>query len=170
MYCKPTDHWSACLKRVKDAIRDTTDPAVALAAAFEWAERYRQLYEAQPQATWTATDQQRLEDVLQKLWDESVGQYLDPAALAWAMALAKYAKSLSAMLEWMSAPGAVFFYALLAPSPTASEFTAARPENKEINDLLFSKFSPPVQGTIELRYPPLVNRAYEEFTGGDTLP
>lgn len=170
MYCQPTDHWSACSKRVKDAIRNTSDPAIALSAASEWAERYRRLYEANPQPTWPATDQQRLEAVLEKLWDESLGQYLDPITLAWDMALARYAMTLSAALEWMGGPAALFFYALLAPSPVANDFTAAKPDNEEINRLLFSKFPPPVQGTIQLRYPPYVNRAYQECTGGGGLP
>lgn len=170
MYCNPNDHWSACAKRVKEAIRTTNDPTAALAAASEWSVRYRMLYEANPQETWTATDQERIEDKLQDLWDDAVGQYLDPAALAWAMALAKYAKTLAAMLEWMSAPAAAAFYVLLAPSPIANDFTAAKPENTEINNLLFSKFPHPVQQTIRLRYPPTVNRAYEEATGGNGLP
>lgn len=170
MVCQASDHWSVCAKRVQDAIRGTNDPAVALAAALEWSERYRRLYEANPQTTWTQDDQARLDRAMNKLWDEALGKYLDPAALAWALLLAKYAKTLSGMLEWTGGRAAIFIYALLAPSPIANDFTAAKPENETISRLLFTKFPPPLQRTIELRYPPYLHDAYSESTGGSTLP
>jgi hypothetical protein len=170
MYCQPSDPWFACAKRVKDAIRNTNDPAVALAAAGEWGERYQALYKANPQSNWPLDDQALLEAALEKLWEEGVGQYLDPVSLAFAMALARYAKSLSAVVEWLGGAAAVFFYALLAPSPIANDFTAAKSDNEEIARLLFSKLPQPTQGTIQIHYPAYVRRAYEECKAGGTLP
>jgi len=169
MYCKPTDHWSACAKRVKDTIRGTNDPAVALAAAIDWSERYRALYVANARDSWSPDDQTRLESALEGLWDEGVGKYLDPSTIAWEMLLARHAKTLSAMLELLRAPGAIFFYALLAPSPIANDFTAAKPENEEIARLLFTRFPVSVQNTLKLHYTPYANDAYKSCTG-NVLP
>ena len=145
MVCQASDHWSVCAKRVQDAIRNTNDPSVALAAAFEWSERYRRLYDANLQSTWTQNDQARLLQAMDALWEEALGKYLDPASLAWELLLAKYAKTLSGILEWGGGPAAIAFYALLAPSPIANDFTAAKPENETISSLLFAKFPPPVE-------------------------
>ncbi|WP_298623228.1 hypothetical protein [uncultured Zoogloea sp.] len=148
---------------------ETNDPAVAIAAASEWANLYRALYLANAQATWTASDQDRMEDALEKLWDESVGKYLDPADIALDAALERFAPTLAAMVGWLSAPATVFFYALLAPSPVANDFTEAKLANNEISELVLSKLPVPTQGVIQLRFTPYVNGAFQECKGG-TLP
>lgn len=170
MYCQPSHPWYECAKRVKDAINNTNDPVVALAAAAEWNEKYRQLYVANAQASWTPTDQDNLDKALDTLWDESIGKYLDPANVALDMALERFAPGLAAVVGWLSAPAVVFFYALLAPSPVANDFTAAKPDNDEITRLVLAKLPVPTQSTIALRYTPYVNEAYKQCKPGGGLP
>lgn len=170
MYCQPGEFWASCAKRVKDAIRNTDDPLVALDAATEWSARYRQLYDANPRSTWTSSDQDRFEDAADTLWDELIGQYLNPANLMLALAIKKYFKTLSAALEWMTKPQLLFFYALLAPSPIANDFTEAKADNEEIAALLREKLPPISDATLEERYPMLFERIYEEVKGVKPLP
>lgn len=168
--CSSSDFWATCAKKVKAAISKTDDPKLVLAAATEWSERYNALYRAHQQRGWSASDQERLELAMEKLWDEGVGQYLDPAGLALALALKRFLPSIAAAVEWASAPQVVMLYALLAPSPIANAFTEARPVNAEINALLASKLPHATRQTIRTRYPELFRKAFEQARPGAKLP
>lgn len=160
--CAAADPWFACAKKVKIAIKSTNDLKVALAAASEWAVRYDILYKAHARDTWTWDDQVMLQQVAEKLYDEALGKYLDPASLAFGLALAKYLPKLAAALEFAGSAAVTGFIVLLAPSPVANDFTEAGSDNKEINALLMSKMPPSTLLTIQQRYPDLFNKAFTE--------
>lgn len=160
--CHATDRWFECSQKVKKAMKATSDPKVALAAASEWAVRYDALYKANARDTWTWDDQVMLQQLTEKLYDDLLGKYLDPASLAFGYALAKYLPKLAAALEFAGGAAVTTFIALLAPSPVANEFTEAGPDNKEINTLLMSKMPPTTLSTVKQRYPELFNKAYSE--------
>lgn len=163
--CQPNDAWFRCADKVKKAIKGTNDPKVALFAGTEWAERYDQLYKASARDTWTITDQEMLEQAMSKMWDETVGKYLDAPTLAFGLALARYFPKLAATLEMAGGAYVTFFITLLAPSPIANDFTAAGTDNAEINKLVMSKLPPLGAMTIQQRYPELFSRAYEKVKG-----
>lgn len=158
--CVPSDRWFQCSEKVREAIQATDDVNVALAAASEWADRYEGLYRANAQSSWPWSDQEMLRKAIDKLYDEALGDYLDPGALAFGLALAKYLPRLSAALEFAGSAPASGFLLLLAPTPIANDFVQAGPSNKRINDLLKSKLPPTTLLTIEQRYPELFNKAY----------
>ena len=160
--CAAADPWFACAKNVKAAIKSTNDLKVALAAASEWAVRYDALYKAHARATWTWDDQVMLQQVAEKLYDEALGKYLDPASLAFGLALAKYLPKLAAALEFAGSAAVTGFIVLLAPSPVANDFTEAVSDNKEINALIMSKMPPSTLLTIQQLYPALFNKAFIE--------
>jgi hypothetical protein len=160
--CAPSDRWFQCSEKVKQTIQATSDVEVALAAASEWADRYEALYKANAQSSWPWSDQEMLRKAIEKLYDEALGKYLDPAALAFAMALAKYLPRLAAVVEFAGGAAMSGFVVLIAPSPIANDFTQAGPDNKRINDLLKSKLPPTTVLTIQQKYPELVNKAYIE--------
>lgn len=168
--CGNNDFWADCAKKVKTAISQTNDPKVALGYAAEWGDRFDQLYRANVQRGWAASDQERLKQAMDKLWEESIGQYLDPAGLGLAPAIKRYLPSAAAALEWASAPQTVMFYTLLAPSPIANSFTEARPINTEINALLASKLPSATRQTIKDRYPELFRKAFEMPKTGTKMP
>lgn len=163
--CQPRDAWFVCADKVKKTIKSTDDPIVALAAGTEWAERYDHLYKANARNSWTITDQQMLEQLMVKMWDEVIGQYLDAPTLAFGLALARYFPKLAATLEMAGGPYVTFFVTLLAPSPIANDFTAAGMDNAEINKLVMSKLPRLSELTIKQRYPELFRQAYEELKG-----
>ena len=167
--CALADRWFQCADKVKKAIQATTDVKVALAAAAEWADRYEALYRANAQTSWSWTDQQMLQKAMEKLYDEGLGKYLDPAALAFSLALAKYLPRLAATLEFAGSAVVSGFVVLLAPSPIANDFTAAGPDNKKINELVVSKLPQTTYLTIRHRYPELFNRAYHEVQAAKKL-
>lgn len=160
--CAPSDKWFECSKKVQTAIKATNDLNVALAAASEWAARYDALYRANAQKSWPWSDQEMLQMAIEKLYDEALGKYLDPASIAFGLALAKYLPRLAATLEFAGSASFSGFLMLLAPSPIANEFTEAGPDNKKINALLTSKMPPTTLLTIEQRYPELFRRGYAE--------
>jgi len=168
--CNATDFWADCALKVKKAIKSTNDPAVALEAAAEWAERYTELYAANSRDTWTPTDQEMLEEAMKKLWDEAVGKYLDPAGLALSLGLLKYFPKLAATLELAGSAPVAFFVTLLAPSPIANDFTAALADNKEINELLMQKLPALTSLTIKDRYPELFRQGFQKAKGQAVLP
>lgn len=168
--CGANDFWADCAKKVKAAISKTDDPKVALAAAAEWGDKFNTLYLANAQKGWSASDQDRLQQAMDLLWDESIGKYLDPAGLAFDLALKRYLPSIAAAMSWASTPQVVFLYGLLAPSPIANSFTEARPFNSEINALLATKFPPSTAQTIKERYPELFRRGLEKSTNGMKVP
>jgi hypothetical protein len=136
MICSESEHWSSCAQKVKQAIANAGSAEDALAAGNEWARQYRRLYDQSARTEWTASDQQRLEDGMSRLFDETVGEYLDPAALALSLALSRYFPTLAAVIGLASKPVVQAFYVLLAPSPIANDFTEATPANEEINLLI----------------------------------
>lgn len=160
--CAAADPWFACAKKVKTAIKSTNDLKVALAAASEWAVRYDNLYKAHARDTWTWDDQVMLQQVTEKLYDEALGKYLDPASLAFGLALAKYLPKLAAALEFAGSVAVTGFIVLIAPSPVANDFTEAGSDNKEINALIMSKMPPTTLSTIQQRYPDLFNKSFTE--------
>lgn len=160
--CAATDKWFECGQKVKTAMKATNDPKVALAAASEWAVRYDALYKANARDKWTWDDQVMLQQLTEKLYDEALGKYLDPASLAFGLALAKYLPKLAAALEFAGGAAVTGFIVLLAPSPVANDFTEANPDNKEINSLVMSKMPPATLLTVKQRYPELFNRAFTE--------
>ena len=163
--CHPNDAWFKCADKVKKAIKSTDDPKVALSAGTEWAARYDQLYKANARDTWTITAQQMLEQAMSKVWDDTVGKYLDAPTLAFGLALARYFPKLAATLEMAGGPYVTFFITLLAPSPLANDSTAASADNAEINKLVMSKLPPLGAMTIQQRYPELFREAYEKVKG-----
>lgn len=165
MVCKPNDFWADCASKVKTTIRKTQDPAVALSAGAEWADRYMLLYKANARDTWPFDDQKMLEEAMTKLWDESVGKYLDPATLAFGLALAKYFPRLAAAVELAGGPQVTAFVILLAPSPISNDFTAARSDNMAINKLVMERLPLPGAMTIRQRYPELFERSYTKVKG-----
>jgi len=169
MICDAADGWAACSAKVKAAIVKANTPQEALAAAQVWAERYERLYAAQPAGSWTASDQQRLQDAAERLFDEAIGKYLDPAGLALEMALERYLPSLAALLGIVNGAWVAGFYMLLAPSPIANDFTAAKPVNDEINQLLFDKIDRLMPLNWRADYASMMQRAYEEAKGGGGL-
>ncbi len=164
--CAPADRWFQCSEKVKKAIEATSDVKVALAAASEWADRYEALYKANAQTSWPWSDQEMLRSVIEKLYDEALGKYLDPSALAFSLALAKYLPRLAAAVEFAGGAAVSGFLVLIAPSPIANDFTQAGPDNKRINDLLKSKLPPTTLLTIQQRYPELFNKAYIDVQAG----
>lgn len=168
--CGANDFWAVCATKVKTAISATGDPKVALAAAAEWGDRFGALYRANAQKGWTASDQDRLQQSMDKLWNESIGQYLDPAGLALALALKRYLPSIAAAIELASAPQVVVFFGLLAPSPIANSFTEARPINAEINALLATKLPSTTWLTIKDRYPELFRKGFEQTRASPKMP
>ncbi|WP_148667301.1 hypothetical protein [Bradyrhizobium symbiodeficiens] len=168
--CAAADHWSTCAKKVKTAIKNTNDATTALAAASEWSERFRALYKANPQSAWTLTDEEKFEAGMEALWDELVGQYLNPATFAFGLALKKYFPTLAAALEWAGSGYVTAFVLLVAPSPVANDFQEARSDNKEINDLLKAKLPTSITQNVLSRYPELFRKGYEAAKGEHTLP
>ncbi len=160
--CVPTDRWFQCSAKVEQTIQATSDVKVALAAASEWADRYEALYRANAQTSWPWSDQEMLRRVIEKLYDEALGKYLDPASLAFGLALAKYLPRLAAAVEFAGGAAVSGFVVLIAPSPIANDFTQAGPDNTRINDLLKSKLPPTTLLTIQQRYPELFNKAFVE--------
>ncbi|RYG94728.1 MAG: hypothetical protein EON58_15625 [Alphaproteobacteria bacterium] len=160
--CAAADPWFACARKVKTAIKSTSDFKVALAAASEWAVRYDVLYKAHARDTWTWDDQVMLQQLIEKLYDEALGKYLDPASLAFGLALAKYLPKLAAALEFAGGAAVTGFIVLLAPSPVANDFTEAGTDNKEINALIMSKMPPTTLSIIQQRYPDLFNKSFTE--------
>jgi hypothetical protein len=160
--CAVADKWFECGQKVKTAINGTSDLTVALAAASEWAARYDALYKAHARGTWTWDDQIMLQHLTEKLYDEALGKYLDPASLAAGLALAKYLPKLAAAVEFAGGAAVTTFIVLLAPSPVANDFTEAGPENKKINELVMSKMPKPTLVIVSERYPELFNRAFTE--------
>ena len=160
--CAAADKWFECSQKVKTAIKATNDPKVALAAASEWAVRYDALYKANARDKWTWDDQVMLQQLTEKLYDEALGKYLDPASLAFGLALAKYLPKLAAALEFAGSAAVTGFIVLLAPSPVANDFTEAGLDNKEINALAMSKMPPTTLLTVKQRYPELFNKAFTE--------
>ena len=160
--CAQKDRWFECAERVKAAIQATKDVNVALSASTEWAERYDALYRANARDTWTWSDQEMLNKAMEKVYDEALGQYLDPASLAFQQALKRYLPRLATVLELAGGAAVTGFIVLLAPAPTANDFTAAGPENKKINDLMLSKLPPTTVFTIKQRYPELFNKAMSD--------
>jgi hypothetical protein len=160
--CVAADKWFECGQKVKTAIKGTSDFSVVLAAASEWAVRYDALYKAHARDAWTWDDQVMLQQLTEKLYDEALGKYLDPASLAFGLALAKYLPKLAAALEFAGGAAVSGFIVLLAPSPVANEFTEAGPDNTAINALVMSKMPPITLVTVRERYPELFNRAFTE--------
>lgn len=167
--CAANDKWFECAKKVKAAIDGTNDLKVALAAAAEWADRYEALYKANAQTSWTWSDQDMLRKAMEKLYDEALGKYLDPASLAFDQALRKYLPRLAAAMEFAGSAAVSGFVVLLAPSPIANDFTAAGPENKAINALLAKKLPATTQKTIRDRYPQLFDKAFIEAKASKQL-
>ncbi|MFB6451232.1 hypothetical protein [Bradyrhizobium tunisiense] len=168
--CAAADHWSMCASKVKAAIRNASDATVALAAAGEWSKRFGALYKANPQSAWTLTDEEKFEAGMEAIWDEQVGQYLNPATLAFGLAVKKYFPTLAAALEWAGSGYVNAFVLLVAPSPVANDFQEARSDNKEINDLLRAKLPMPIIQTIQSRYPELFRKGFEAAKGEHTRP
>lgn len=161
--CVASDKWFECAKKVKAAIQATNDAKAALSAANEWADRYDGLYRANAREAWTWDDQKLLEAATEKLYEEALGKFLDPASIALGLALAKYLPRLAAAIEFMGAAPATAFLGLLAPIPIANDFTAAGSDNKMIQKLLLSKLPPVGAGTIQQRYPGLFHKAFLDF-------
>jgi hypothetical protein len=160
--CTAPETWFQCADKVKKAIKATNDLRVAFAAGTEWADRYDALYRANERTTWPWSDQEMLGKTMEKLYDEALGKYLDPASLAFGLALAKYLPRLAAVVEFAGGAAVSGFVVLLAPSPIANDFTAAGADNKEINALLMSKMPMTTRMTIRERYPELFNKAFTE--------
>jgi len=74
--------------------------------------------------------QDLLQDGLEAAYEQTIGQYTDPANIALTLALKKYLPRMAAMLGLLESIN--FWWLLLAPSPIANDFTQARPENDEI--------------------------------------
>lgn len=140
MICDPTEHWSSCSLKVKKAISEATTITAAFEATQVWAERYDALYKNNPSDQWMPDDQDRMRQIGETLFDEAIGKYLDPAALAFSLALARYLPTLSGIFGFLTSPWANAFYILLVPSPIANEFQEAKPINDDIAQLLRAKF------------------------------
>jgi hypothetical protein len=168
--CPANAFWADCAKNVKAAIKATNDPKEALQLAAMWAERYELLYKANAQTTWPLSDEERLTSGMEGLWDETIGKNLDPTGLALDAALKRYIPRLAAVVELASGPYVAFFWNLIAPSPIANDFTAAKPDNAEINRLVMSKLPSPTAFTIRQLYPELFRKSYEATKGSGTLP
>ena len=160
--CVAADTWFNCATKIENAIKATKDLNVALAAASEWADRYDALYKANAQTSWPWSDQEMLRKTLEKFYDDAVGKYLDPASLAFELALAKYLPRLAAVLEFAGSANVIAFVVLLAPTPIANDFTEAGVNNKTINELLKSKMPKPTLSTIRERYPQLFSQSYSD--------
>lgn len=167
--CTAAEHWSACAKKIKLAIKNTENLAIALTAGSEWSQRYRALYLANPQSGWTLTDEEKFEAGMQAIWDEEVGQYLNPTTVAVGLALKRYFPTLAAAMEW-SGGYVTGFVLLVAPSPIANAFQEARSDNNEINELLKAKLPPTLTQTIQSRYPELFRKGFQAAKGSSTLP
>ena len=98
--CTPAHNWFQCAENVKKTIEATNNTNVAFAAAAEWADRYDALYMANAQQTWPSSDQEMFQKTMEKLYDEALGKYVDPAGLAFSLALAKYLPRLAAYVEF----------------------------------------------------------------------
>ena len=168
--CAPNDFWGACANKVKQAVAATTDPKVALQVGAEWAERYEALYKANAQQTWPPSDADRLVSGMESAWDDSVGKNLDPADIVLDQAMQKYFPRLAAALELASGPQVTFFMNLLAPSPIANDFTAAKQVNAEINWLVMSKLPSTAGFTIRQNYPELFQKGFGAVRDPNTLP
>lgn len=162
MICSSMEHWSVCSQKVKNSIIAASTPEQAFAIADEWAIRYRRLYDANTAKSWSKTDQDRMEDAMSLLFDESIGKYLDPSQIAIEAALTKYFPRLSAMLGLFSSPIVVAFYGLLAPSPTSNEFTAATPINQEINEILSKKLDTFLPADWRSSYSSMIDSSYQK--------
>lgn len=168
--CIPAEHWSTCANKVKTVIKNTNEATTALAAATEWSVRFKGLYKANPQSGWTLTDEEKFEAGMQAVWDEEVGQYLNPATVGFGLALKKFFPTLAAALEWAGNGYVAVFVILVAPSPIANDFQEALSDNKEINDLLAGKLPPLMTQSLRLRYPELFRKGFEGAKGPNTLP
>lgn len=170
MICSETEGWSSCSEKVKNAIAAATTPQQAFEAAQVWAERYERLYAQNPSAKWTASDQQRMRSLAESLFDETIGQYVDPAGLAFTMAMARYFPTLSAMFGILTGPWVAGFYIVLAPSPIANDFTAASPVNADINKLLAAKYRTFMPLNWRDDYSGMMQRAIERTKPGIGVP
>lgn len=136
MICDDAEGWSSCSAKVKAAIAAAGTPQEAFAAAQLWTERYEKLYAKHASTEWTPSDQQSLRDAGERQFDDAIGKYLDPAGLALDMTLERYLPTLAALFGILDGAWVAVFYVILAPSPIANDFTAAKPINDEINTLL----------------------------------
>jgi hypothetical protein len=170
MICDTAEGWSSCSEKIKKAIQAAATPQEAFAAAQEWADRYEKLYATHPGAGWTASDQQRLEAAGERLFDEAIGKYLDPAGIALDMALERYLPRLAALIGILNSGWVLGFYMLLAPSPIANDFTAAKPVNDEINKLLFDKLDAFMPLNWRDNYSSMMERAFQETKGDLVKP
>ena len=170
MICAEADHWTACSEKVKKAIASAATPKEALAAAQVWADRYGRLYASNASGQWRPSDQDRMQKICEKLFDEAIGQYLQPDALLFTLALARYFPTLSATLGYASNIWLTGFYVLLAPSPIANDFTAAKPLNDEITALMRAKLDTFMPPDWRFRYASMVERAFNEAKDGTGKP
>jgi hypothetical protein len=163
--CSPSDFWANCAQKTKAAIQAATTPQQAFDAAADWQIRYRKLYDASPSGDWTPSDQARIEQFMEDLFDENLGVYLDPAALALVLALKRYAPTLAAILDLGSTAAGAALYILLAPSPIANDFTQAKPINEEINQLLSAKLDELFPYNWRSSYDVQIRNAFQKARG-----
>lgn len=170
MLCSESEGWASCSVKVKQAIEAASTPQEAFAAAEQWAIRYDRLYLQHASAGWTATDQSRMQQVNSTLFDETIGKYVDPAAVGLGRAMEKYFPRLAAILGLASSPVVIAFFIILAPSPTANDFTAARPINDDINALLIKRLDTFLPLNWRDNYSRMVQQAYLEVKGKPIMP
>ena len=168
--CPAIVHWTVCAEQVKTAIGNAQSAQEAVVAADRWADRYKQLYEMNPTGEWLPSDIDLFEKKLEDLLDDTVGQWLDPADLALGMALSRYLPKVATVLEFASGAIASAIFVLLAPSPVANEFQAAKPVNDEIANLLRAKLEGRLGPTWQWSYDAAIRDAFQQTQGGKNLP
>jgi hypothetical protein len=163
--CSPTESWTVCALKTKKAVMAAATPQMAFEAAADWTVRYRNLYNANVNPQWPASDQDMMEVLMESFFDDTVGKWLDPAAIAFSMALKKYLPRLAAAVGMLTSPIAIGFYVVLAPSPIANEFTEARLANEEIHRILRTKLDAALPAPWQTGYDEMMSRAYQKIKG-----
>lgn len=102
---------------------------------------------------------------MESIFDDNVGKWLDPAAIALGIALKKYLPRLAAAVGMLASSIAIDFYVVLAPSPIANEFTEARLANEEIHKILHTKLDAVLLAPWQTGYDEMISRTYQQIKG-----
>ena len=161
MICTSDMHFSVCGPKILTAINAASTPQDALIIANEWADRYKQLYAANARSEWPLSDQEYLEQLLDQVFSSTIGEYLVVEDLIFSMALAKYFPRLAALVASLTGTTAIFFYALLAPSPIHNDFAIAKDLNDQIHQALFKKIDSFLKIDWRDKYTNTVQQVYD---------
>lgn len=170
MICSDDMHFSVCGPKILTAINAASTPQAALAVADEWATRYKQLYAANATTGWPLSDQDYLEQLLEQLFNSTIGEYVAVEDLMFSMALAKYLPRLAALFGFMQGAPALLFYTIVAPSPISNDFVIAKDLNDQIHQSLILKLNGLLNIGWRDKYSISVQQVRDGMDGSGPLP